>query len=342
MWIDFTYNHIFRNHFDSYWKKKIHSFIKDWYSMNPKIVSFTSGTTGSSKMIFLRKKYMYERALKTVEFLKLNRKKVTGLLCLPINSIGAKMFLIRAMIFKWKVFFVPPSSNPMVHIKNYFDIVSMTPMQVFYSIKKLQYVKILLIGGAPINKDLEKRLESIRTTDCYATYGMTETSGHIAIRKVNGWNKTLFYQPFNDISVDIDQKNCLKIRFLSNNKLFITNDIVQLVSKNMFIWIGRYDGIINSGGVKIIPEIVEKDLKFFIPNNKRFFLSSIPDHVLGEKLILVIESFPFSLKIPKSIFIGEKQFFYPKKIVFVPHFIENELGKIQKIKIVKKIINQIN
>jgi Acyl-CoA synthetases (AMP-forming)/AMP-acid ligases II len=344
MWIDFssketlTYSYFLKkkNKEDNFWKKSIFSFLKNWYDDKPIVLSSTSGSTGIPKVFSLHKKYMYERAIKTVEFLKLKKKGVTGLLCLSPNFIAAKMFLVRAIIFKWKIYCVPPSSNPLKNIQKYFDITSMVPIQVFFSLKYLKNIKILLIGGSSISNLLLKKLQCVSTV-CYATYGMTETSGHIAIKRINGFKQSICYQTFQDVSLSIDNRNCLKIFSpFCINSFVQTNDIVHIISKNTFIWIGRYDNIINSGGIKIIPELIEKKISSFIPCNKRFFVSSIPDNILGEKLILIIEGYPFQLYIPDNIF--DKKFYKPKNVFFIPSFTENLLDKFKRKETVKKII----
>ncbi|BAM99646.1 AMP-binding protein [Blattabacterium cuenoti] len=344
MWIDFSSKERFISSFskeeeekkENDWKKSIFSFWKNWHDNKPIILSITSGTTGFSKVISLRKKHMYERAIKTVEFLKLEKKGIKGLLCLSPDSIAAKMFLVRAIIFKWKIYCVPPSSNPLKNIKEYyFDITSMVPIQVFFSLEYLKNIKIILIGGCSISSFLEKKLQNISTI-CYSTYGMTETSGHIAIKKINGPNKSIFYESFQDVILSVDNRNCLRVYYMDS--YFQTNDIVHMISKNTFIWIGRYDNVINSGGIKMSPELIEKEIGSFIPYEKRFFITSIPDKILGEKVILIIEGPPFSLHIPNSIFNGKRKFYKPKSIFFISHFTDNLLDKFRRKEIIRRII----
>ncbi|WP_185857744.1 AMP-binding protein [Blattabacterium cuenoti] len=343
MWIDFSYKKkLTFSYFlrkkkkeKSYWKKDIFSFLENWYDNKPMLSSLTSGSTGVPKIISLHKEHMYERAIKTVEFLKLNQKGVRGLLCLSTDFIAAKMFLVRAIIFKWKIYCVPPSSNPLKNIQKYFDITSMVPIQVFFSLEKLRNIKIVLIGGCSISNFLKKKLQNVSTI-CYATYGMTETLGHIAIKKINGSNKSIFYKSFQDVHLSVDHRNCLGISYPYS---FIqTNDIVHMISQKTFIWIGRYDNVINSGGIKIIPELIEKKISCFIPYEKRFFISSIPDKILGEKIILVIEGKPFSFHIPNYLFSGKKKFYKPKNIFFISHFTDNLLDKFRRKEIIKKLI----
>ncbi|WP_185855321.1 acyl-CoA synthetase family protein [Blattabacterium cuenoti] len=338
MWLDFSCKKNYNTcSISNNWKNSILEFLRNWNDNTSTIVTSTSGTTtGIPKKIFLKKEYMYRRATITVDFLKLNKKKIKGFLCLPINYIAAKMFLIRAIIFQWKVYCIKPTSNPLKNIKEYFDISSMIPIQVSFGIKNINYIKTILIGGTFISKSLEVKLQKV-ITNCYVTYGMTETAGHIALRKINGLDRNRYYKSFYDVIIFSDKRNCLNI-YTSINSLIVTNDIVDIKSKNTFIWIGRYDNIINSGGIKIIPELIEKYISIYIPYNKRFFISSIPDDMFGEKIILVIEGNPFTLKIPNYIFFGEKKYFKPKKIFFITNFIENSFGKVKKKEIVKHII----
>ncbi|WP_185851374.1 AMP-binding protein [Blattabacterium cuenoti] len=347
IWIDFSSRNMFphlvsSNHPLFFFQKSILSFLKNWYDCNPVLIGFTSGTTGIPKKIFLRKKYMVECAKATVDFLDLKKNKIKGLLCLSLDYIAAKMFLVRSLIFKWNVYCIPPSSNPLKNIEESFDISSMVPIQVYSSLTKLKIekIKILLIGGGPVSIDLEKKLQNISTV-CYSTYGMTETLGHIALKKINGLDKSNCYQAFKDISISIDKRNCLKIFSPYCMDSFIqTNDIVHIISKHKFNWIGRYDNIINSGGIKVFPELIEKDLFPLIPYYKRFFVSSIPDKKLGERIVLVIESFPFSIQIPKYLFIGKKKFFKPKHIFFVKKFSENSFDKFDRKKIINELIHK--
>ena len=50
---------------------------------------------------------------------------------------------------------------------------------------------------------------------------------------------------------------------------------------------GRRDNVINSGGIKIFPEVVERKLANHI--ELPFFVYGIPDKVLGKRLVLVVE-----------------------------------------------------
>jgi O-succinylbenzoic acid--CoA ligase len=178
----------------------------------------------------------------------------------------------------------------------------------------------------------------------FATYGMTETVTHIAIKKINNTDRMEreLFHALPSVKLSLDVRGCLIIDApkISDDKV-ITNDIVSLESEFTFEWLGRYDSIINSGGVKLIPEQIENKISKVIKSN--FFVSSIHDPVLGEKVILVVEG-----RNEKSIknsdikeFLSEAEldvYQFPKEIYFVDKFIMTETGKIKRTAILKKFL----
>ena len=109
-----------------------------------------------------------------------------------------------------------------------------------------------------------------------------------------------------------------------------TNDVVEFVDFGKFLWKGRFDHVINSGGVKIHPEILEKKLKKWI--DRRIIITGEPDEALGTKVVLCIEGEPYD-KITFKLFQNHltetlTKYEVPKKIVFIPKFEETVSGKI--------------
>jgi len=135
-----------------------------------------------------------------------------------------------------------------------------------------------------------------------------------------------------DIHFSTDDRGCLVIDApnISKEKV-ITNDMVELINENQFNWLGRFDTIINSGGVKLIPEQIEGKLKSII--SSPFFLAGIPDEKLGEKLILILEGEdnivePILQKIEESETLTP--FEKPKKAFVIAPFLRTETGKVQR------------
>jgi O-succinylbenzoic acid--CoA ligase len=203
-----------------------------------------------------------------------------------------------------------------------FDFCAMVPLQAKNSLKDLKKVKKLIIGGGKVHKALEQELLKL-PIKIYETYGMTETITHIAAKKVG--EKAFTVLP--NVTVSADERKCLIIdaKYISDKKI-VTNDIVNIISDKQFEWIGRIDNVINSGGVKLIPEQIEEKLSTLIP--RRYFVHGQPDETLGEKVVLYVEGEP--IVIEESIFSVLDKFEKPKEIVFVPKFKETATGKIMR------------
>jgi len=302
-------------------EKSFGLFVLNWLDRNTKITLQTSGTTGKPKQICVSKQAMVDSAVATGDFFGLKPKN-TALCCLPLDFIAGKMMLVRAFILGLELDLIAPNSKPLKNTEKKYDFVAMTPMQAKNSIEKLHQVKNLILGGSKVSKSLEEQLKQIKTK-IYETYASTETLTHIAVRKI-GEN---FFKLLPNISISLDRRDCLVIDIprISDQKI-ITNDLVEIISRNEFVWLGRIDNVVNSGGIKLFPEKIESRLVDKIPH--RFFLGGIPDLVLGEKLVLVIESNKY--KLPANTFDDLEKYETPKKKFFVPKFIQTVNGKINR------------
>ena len=112
-----------------------------------------------------------------------------------------------------------------------------------------------------------------------------------------------------------------------------TNDVVEFTNKNHFLLIGRRDFIINSGGVKLNPEAIEKKLSKYISAD--FIISSIDNCKFGEVVALV-----FKKNIPddyNKAFTHLSKYEIPKQVLAIDNFPENN-GKINRVKI-RNLIN---
>jgi len=308
-------------------EKPVGNFLLDWFDSKSFIEMETSGTTGAPKTILMSKQAMVDSALATGNFFDLQPGN-RAMQCLPVKYVAGKMMFVRAMILGLDLEFVAPSSHPLDHNEIDFDFVAMVPLQAQNSISELKKVKKMIIGGAALNKSLEKQLLKL-PTEVYVTYGMTETITHIAARKLG--EKAFTVLP--DVTISYDDRNCLVIHAPRiSDEVIITNDIVELVNENQFIFLGRIDNVINSGGVKLIPEQIEEKLggKF----HHRFFITSKPDNELGEKVVLVIEGEKHELD--DSIYESLDKYEKPKEVVFISKFKETTNGKILRKETLKK------
>lgn len=311
------------------YEKAIGNFLLDWFDENWYIDLQTSGTTGTPKIIRKSKQALVNSALATGDFFDL-KPGDTALCCLPVQFIAGKMMLVRSFILGLAIDIVAPSANPLAQLNKEYDFVAMVPMQVQNSLDDLHKVKKLIIGGAKMDSSLEQKLLGINTK-VYETYGMTETITHIAAKKIG--KQAFSILP--NVRISQDEKECLVIDapLVSEERLF-TNDLVQIINDQQFILLGRIDNVVNSGGVKLIPEKIEEKLSDSIPS--RFFVGGIPDAVLGEKLVLVVEG--EKQELDDAIFTVLDKYEKPKALFFVPEFQSTESGKIKRKAILKTLV----
>ena len=313
----------------------IGQFILEWLDEKDFIEVKTSGSTGVPKIISLQKKHVLNSAKATVNYFNLF-ENTKALLCLPSQYIAGKMMLVRAMMAGWDLHTVHPGKSPLKNIETNFDFTAMVPYQVFHSLEDLHKVKKIIIGGGSIPAKLEKQLQNEETL-AFATYGMTETISHIAVRQINGKENSNLFSALSKVKFSQTSNGCLKINAPEiSEEVVITNDIVKLLSPTSFKFLGRIDNVINSGGVKIHPEELEKKLSLHI--EIPFFISSEKDDAFGEQVILIVESTDtLQLKNFSKAFETLSSYERPKKLYIVSKFLYTETDKIRR-SAVKKIL----
>ena len=325
--------------------KEIYPFLASWFDESDFIKVQTSGSTGKPKIIQLKKEFMVNSAKATGSFFDLG-ERTTALLCLNVQFIAGKMMLVRAMVLGWELDIVTSNSNPLNNIEKEYDFSAMVPLQVNNSLHKISQIKKLIIGGGIISGELKNKIKLL-TTGIYQTFGMTETITHIAVMPLNRsaglTDENDYYQTLPFITISQDKRDCLTIDAPAiTDKLVITNDIVDVLSETKFKWLGRVDLVINSGGIKLLPEQIEEKLENLI--DQRFFVYGKADMVLGEKLILIVEGneqvglmqeiVDFQMKNPTCL----HKYEIPKEIYFVLKFVETDTKKIKR----KEVIDIIN
>ena len=313
----------------------IATFLEDWFNVHATVYVQTSGSTGTPKRIKLKKEYMVNSAKATGTFFDLP-ENTAGLLCLSTDYIAGKMMLVRALTLGWHIDVIAASSSPLEQIDRTYDFCAMVPLQVHHSLEHLHKVKKLIIGGGAVDNRLLENLQSV-STEIFATYGMTETITHIAVKELNNPSlqevalKFSNYKTLEKVAISKDSRGCLVIEApeISDN-IIITNDLVEIISNNEFKWLGRADNVINSGGIKLIPEQIEEKLSKII--HQRFFVAGVPDNILGEKLILIIESEHKEKNVIDQITTlpNLTKFEEPRDVYFIDNFIFTDTKKINR------------
>jgi len=321
------------------WEAHIWKFISQICDPSIKFISiFTSGSTGAPKEIKHSKQAIFNSAEMTCEALNLKHGN-QALLCLPANKIGGMMMIARSFFNKMDLYCIKPTSKPLSEITGDFkiDFAALTPMQ-FHEVstgseifKKAAGISKIILGGQNIERELEQVIQKM-SNEIYLTYAMTETISHIALKKLSGGSNEMYYTTLPGVKISVDDRGCMIIDAPKLEcKHLVTNDIIKLVDNNKFEWIGRWDNVINSGGVKIYPEELEQKLTPFL--NNVFFITSVPDNKLGQKLIIVIEAEKMSeneIKQLQDSLSHLSKIQQPKETWLAKTFIRTENGKVKR------------
>ncbi len=320
------------------WEKNIYRFIVDFLDDKDYIEQESSGTTGNPTLFKLSKKSMIESALRTVDFFNLKFAQ-SALLCLPIEYIAGKMMVVRSFVSCLNLFWEAPSSMPAIDKYGKIDFCAMVPLQVFNSFSNYEFIrniKNLIIGGSELRPELIARFREVNN-NAYETYGMAETCSHVALRKITGGNPDEYFKAIPGVEFELDDRGCLIIKADYLDNVVQTNDVVELINNQQFIWKGRYDNLINSGGVKVKPEELEAEIGQVLDLD--FAIIGLPDKELGQMIVFVAES-DKELN-PEEILAVIKEVVskhhIPKKFFAVKEFPRNKAFKIDRKKLVEMI-----
>jgi O-succinylbenzoic acid--CoA ligase len=345
---------------------KVLKFKALWDSGQELFTIHTSGSTGQPKLIELHRNQMIASARMTAKAFDLQEGD-TAFCCLNIDYIAGMMMLVRAFEIGMDLMVVEPSANPFLGNEKHLYLLNSNRGRNFFAFVPLQIqaildetpmlgeilnsAKAIIIGGASVNEVVLEKIQKIYRP-VYATYGMTETITHIAIKRLNGAEKDDFFNTLDGVDIKLSNDNCLMIKSKAiGNEWITTNDVAEIINGSSFILHGRIDNVINSGGVKIQLEKIEKVGEGILRKlqiNALYFVFSLPDEKLGERLVLIVqqgEKMPLSsatdamkIDIIKAFKEILPKFEVPKEVFFVEKMIETPTGKIDKIKTINAYV----
>jgi len=324
--------------------EEILEFVVDWSNTKDWIQARTSGSTGRPKKIKIKKEHILASAQRTLNFLDLKPNN-SALLCMPNRFIGGKMMIARSIIGQLDLHIAESTSLPEIPEGKNIDFAALVPMQLFNitenteATERWKKVKKIIVGGGQVDPRLEERTKDW-PNEIYESFGMTETISHVALRRVNRSENRMPFRVLEGIDIESDDRGCLvlKSELLPDNPL-VTNDIVKIEDSTSFHWIGRADNMINSGGVKIIPEVIEKLTKPML--NTKFFFAGLPDEKLGEQVVLVIEGQPLNEDDQNELIEDLRTVLHkyemPKDVHYLDSFEETENGKLHRKDTIKAL-----
>lgn len=317
------------------WERGLYAFILLWLSGVNEIAMHTSGSTGKPRDIFFSRSSVCESAKATIRFFGLKAGDAL-LLCLPIKYVAARLMVVRALEGGMDLVILPPSGNPLAELHKPVQFAALVPLQVIAALAdspaRFALVDQLIVGGSPVSSDLSDKLQPI-TTRFWETYGMTETLTHVAVRLINGVDKSTCFVALPGVVFSVDDRGCLVIDVprIAPSPV-VTNDVVRLIDASRFEWLGRWDNVINSGGVKVHPEQVVAKIATVV--NGELAVLGIPDARLGQRVVLVVEGSERFIDLNDcSDKAGLDKFERPKNVFFVNLFPRTDSGKIQLSKL---------
>lgn len=274
------------------WRKDVLTFVADFLDPQlPEIAQQSSGTTGDPKSFVLEREAMLNSARRTLGFFGL-KKGDRVLLCLPVRYIAGKMMVVRALLGGLDLHLQEPSSRPLQHLEENMDFAALVPLQIEESLRHgdpLGKIARVLIGGGELHPGTRELLGKMSSPELFESFGMTETYTHFALKRINGYNADSSFHLLEDVQITTDSRQCLEVDVpgVTAGKIR-SNDLVEILGGGRaFNWLGRFDNLINTGGIKIIPELLEKQIGHCL--GYECLILPEKDRKLGNRLVLLVE-----------------------------------------------------
>ena len=273
---------------------------------------------------------------------------------LPLNKAGGFMQLIRSAVWNAPIWIAPASANPFTEselalIKNGEvipfspelwnqykpNILSITPMQLQLALKSetgreiLNQMHTVLIGGQAMDLQLEKQiLEVFPNTRWIHTFGSTETASHFAGRILN--HNTAEYTLTAGSTLNTNESGEIQISNPATGGRRITlHDKIHQTSDTTFVWLERTNLLVNSGGVKIPIEPLEKEISALLNwPLLSFYIAGQPHPILGEELTLFTTHSINDMQRIIATLDQLPKLHQPKKILFISEITISNNGKI--------------
>lgn len=317
-------------------EKEAQQFLQQWDAQTTFDIQ-SSGTTGKPQIFKFSHAQMLHSAKASIAALGLNTQ-TKALLCLPTNSVGAKMLMARSLVGSFELTLQQPSSRPLQHLDHSIDFIAMVPTQLqqslLHDLPQLKRIPKILVGGGELTPALKAACRAAEL-HVWQSYGMTETLSHVALQQISPVEAS-HYSALPGIQFST-KNDCLVIHYPQMQlQAFYTKDLVALHSPTSFTWLGRADNAINSGGFKIIPELLEQKLAGHFQNP--FFTVGITDEKWGQVVGIIFEG-----EVVKDYLhfdgLGLSSAEIPKKYACIQVFKRTSTHKIQRKEILQSLSN---
>lgn len=336
---------------------------------------FTSGTSGTPKIVPLKRRQMLFAAKTSAQNFK-PRLNHFWLLCMPLNHIGGISIILRSLLYGTAIFrmksFHPKMITTFLTENKLFQAASFVPTMLKRLLNRSGFhvhnnFKAILLGGGPIDPDLVQQTIN-KGIPLIPSYGMTETCAQIAANPILKPSGT--YGPMKSVG-QIFTPNEIEIRDSKNEVLgvnnsgeiwlrgpqifdgylnqdnskyfdtkgwFKTGDFGHMnANKQLFIESRRSDLII-TGGENVSPFEVESELEKIHPITEAAVIG-LPDKEWGQKIVAVVvgktEQAINTDKIQKELKKRMNSYKVPKQIIQTKSLPRTHTGKIVRSELAK-------
>jgi len=307
------------------------AWLQSWLDGVDSFSFMTSGSTGNPKEIAFSRRQIEQSALRTARCFALESNQ-NVLHTLPFGFVAGKMNILRAVILGQNVFSMDwKDAGDWDRLSSIsVDWWTSTPMMIQHVLSlgiDIDFIQKILLGGGAIPDQLRSSLTALKS-EVYESYGMTETLTHIALRQVNSAVEgPVFFRPIQGVRCSLSKEETLVVEDDVLDVTVLTNDLVRFNGSGEFEIMGRADDVINSGGVKIFPQDVERWMSPFMKGD--FAIAKTPHPSLGEQVICLYVSNEENLDQDfwRAIFM-EHPFWRPKQFILVERLPYNTNGKL--------------
>jgi O-succinylbenzoic acid--CoA ligase len=296
-------------------------------STNPEDVFgyfFTSGTSGSPKIVPLNRRQMHFAAEASAQNFR-PRANHFWLLCLPLNHIGAISIILRSILYGSSIFRMKSFHPKMIHTflseNKLFQAASFVPTMLKRLLERDGFqvhnnFKAILLGGGPIDPELVRHCNR-KGVPLVPSYGMTETCAQIAANPILKPSGT--YGPMGSVG-EVFHPNKIQIRdendepigvnnsgsiwlkgpqifegyldneyagSFDNSGWFNTGDFGHMNANNQLFIESRRSDLIITGGENVSPFEVESELEKISPITEAAVLG-LPDKEWGQRVVAVV------------------------------------------------------
>lgn len=304
------------------------------------LILYTSGSSGGPKGVIHTKESLFQSIQSSLNFFSMKEGEVS-LVSLPQHHIGGLMIGLRALVSGGNCLFPEDSKSIQSYLKKYsVDYLSLVPTQLkeLLKIEKLIEIKAIILGGAPISRELWDEATSLELS-LYQTFGMSESAAMVMAHGPDEFN---FFTPLPGRDIRLNQDGLLEIgsyglmsgylnydACFTGDGYFKTSDHFLMKGKG-YCFQSRKDLTIISGGENIDPLEIENLIQG-MSQIVSFHIIPKDDPKWGQIPIAYVEPFSYSEDVKKKIESSLHRYKWPVEYRPYPEHLKNKIE--QKIKI---------